>query len=257
MRVELAVIAALLSSSVMARAYGGERAKTVTVTSVVTKESSPKTKTVTITKTIPGKPQISTVTETVTVTASPSTKAAPGYPEDDEPADDDKKDGEDDDEKTEEDPTPDEPEEDKPPVKPAAASKSIMIKATLVGGKPAFDPAYIKANVGDTLDFHFQGTLTHSVARGSYDKPCEPVTDGGFYSGMQLLKEGYSMFKVKVTDSKPIWFYCTYGQHCQHGMVGVVNAPEPGLKAYSSACAKASKNVSPSKVGGGQLSAVA
>lgn len=31
-------------------------------------------------------------------------------------------------------------------------------------------------------------------------------------------------FTIPVTDTKPIWFYCSQGKHCQSGMVGVINA---------------------------------
>jgi hypothetical protein len=31
-------------------------------------------------------------------------------------------------------------------------------------------------------------------------------------------------YTIRVMDSKPIWYYCSQGQHCQGGMVGAINA---------------------------------
>jgi hypothetical protein len=31
-------------------------------------------------------------------------------------------------------------------------------------------------------------------------------------------------YTIRVSDTKPIWFYCSQGKHCQAGMVGAINA---------------------------------
>jgi hypothetical protein len=31
-------------------------------------------------------------------------------------------------------------------------------------------------------------------------------------------------YTIRVQDTKPIWFYCSQGKHCQAGMVGAINA---------------------------------
>lgn len=70
----------------------------------------------------------------------------------------------------------------------------------------------------------------HSVVQSSFDKPCVPLEGGGFSSGFiptQVRPSG-ALFNIKVTDDKPIWFYCGQGRHCQSGMVGSVNAPTQG-----------------------------
>jgi hypothetical protein len=51
-----------------------------------------------------------------------------------------------------------------------------------------FVPNEITANVGDILEFHFEGPGkgvlggNHSVAQGTWDRPCEPA-NSGFFSG--------------------------------------------------------------------------
>ncbi|KAF3922226.1 Helicase [Dactylellina cionopaga] len=314
MRVEVAVIAALLSSSVMARAYPNSppRGKPPAILTRTLIRNIVHWKTTKIT--IKQKPMTSTVTETVTVTASApaaddtgddTDDAADDDKTDDDKADDDKTDDDNadddktdddkadddkadddkadddktdddkadddntdddksdddksdddktDDDKTDDDKTDDDKADD---AKPAAAPKTITVKATMLNGKPAFDPSTVTAAVGDKISFRFEAGMTHSVVRGDFKKPCQPASNA-FYSGMVSNKPGgWSTFTVDVTDTKPIWFYCSYGMHCQHGMVGVVNAADDQtLDDYTTACEGAAKNVSPTKAGGGKMAAV-
>lgn len=63
-------------------------------------------------------------------------------------------------------------------------------------------------------------------------------------------------FMVPVVDSQPIYIYCSQAQHCQQGMVMVVNPPAAGMgvAAYRQKAAKAKNNVSPKGgVSGGQV----
>ncbi|KAI8203257.1 hypothetical protein K4K52_005656, partial [Colletotrichum sp. SAR 10_76] len=139
----------------------------------------------------------------------------------------------------------------------AAASSSSSASGTVhvvkVGESGlTFSPNDVKAAVGDTVEFHFY-PKAHSVAQSSFDKPCEPLSNGtatGFFSGPVPVSsgEGADVFSVKVDDASPKWFYCATAQHCQGGMVGVINAPSSGGKtvdAYKEAAAKAAKNVAP------------
>ncbi|KAI8280733.1 hypothetical protein K4K59_008477 [Colletotrichum sp. SAR11_240] len=147
----------------------------------------------------------------------------------------------------------------------AAASSSFSASGTVhvvkVGESGlTFSPNDVKAAVGDTVEFHFY-PKAHSVAQSSFDKPCEPLSNGtatGFFSGPVPVSsgEGADVFSVKVEDASPKWFYCATAQHCQGGMVGVINAPSSGGKtvdAYKEAAAKAAKNVAPASTGGGSL----
>ncbi|KAL9945863.1 hypothetical protein ACHAO5_004464 [Verticillium nonalfalfae] len=125
-----------------------------------------------------------------------------------------------------------------------------------------FEPAEVTAAVGDVVEFHFW-PQAHSVAQSSFDSPCQPLNTTGFFSGPVRVQSGVSdqVFSVTVQDTNPKWYYCATGQHCQNGMVGVINAPannnQRTLQAYSQAAANAQSNVAPSSTGGGSLGAAA
>lgn len=92
-----------------------------------------------------------------------------------------------------------------------------------------FEPDNVVAEVGDIVQFEFL-PRNHAVAQSSFGEPCKPLDDGtGFYSGFNFaVQEGKSgdVFQIVVEDdSTPIWYYCpqTNGNHCQNGMVGVIN----------------------------------
>ncbi|KAL0944806.1 extracellular serine-rich protein [Colletotrichum truncatum] len=144
----------------------------------------------------------------------------------------------------------------------AAATSSVSgVHVVKVGdGGLTFEPSEIKAAVGEVVEFHFY-PRAHSVAQSTFDKPCEPLVNGtttGFFSGPVAVSSGVGaeVFSVTVQDTNPKWFYCATGQHCQGGMVGVINAPANGqrtIKAYAEAAAKAQQNVAPASTGGGTL----
>lgn len=94
-------------------------------------------------------------------------------------------------------------------------------------GGLTFDPAEVKAAVGEVVEFHFY-PRAHSVAQSSFDSPCQPLNTTGFFSGPVKVSDGVSeqVFSVTIKDEKkPLWYYCATGDHCQKGMVGVINAP--------------------------------
>ncbi|KAF3297782.1 hypothetical protein TWF132_006179 [Orbilia oligospora] len=279
MRLQLALIAGLLSSSALAYGddnWGNHGPKAKTIVKYVTKVQW-KTKTCTVTKikTVikPGSGTTKTQTEvqTVTVTATAAiggkdgddkeeeeepVKVAekPAKAEDDEPAEKVKED-----EPKEDEPKEDEAKDeakDEPKDEPKPAPKTHIIKAmTDDDGNDVFEPASLMAATGDTVVFEFHPS-THSVARGIFDKPCQPLEKGGFYSGFLRVSGGAKSptFSIKVEDSNPIWYYCTVGKHCQGGMVGVINpGPKDDLKAYIAASKKAPSNVSPKEVNGGTV----
>lgn len=51
-----------------------------------------------------------------------------------------------------------------------------------------------------------------------------------FFSGFMPTNASFEAKKevltytIRVTDKKPIWFYCSQAKHCQAGMVGAINA---------------------------------
>jgi len=89
-----------------------------------------------------------------------------------------------------------------------------------------FDPDNVVADIGDVVEWHYL-PANHSVAQSSFDKPCQPLNGHAFNSGFFPTKEGQNpeVFQIVVEDKTPIWYYCaqTKGNHCQSGMVGVVN----------------------------------
>lgn len=59
-------------------------------------------------------------------------------------------------------------------------AKIIPIRSTAAA--PFFNPTNTTADVGDILEFHFSAH-NRSIVMGDWDKPCQPATTGGFYSG--------------------------------------------------------------------------
>jgi len=110
----------------------------------------------------------------------------------------------------------------------AALAKDIDVAVGNAEGNVTFNPAEITAEEGDVVWFKFW-PKSHSVAQAAFDKPCEPL-ENGFWSGYvnttDTEKASDTHFMYTVTNaSAPIWFYCTRQQHCQNGMVGVINPP--------------------------------
>ncbi|KAG9376600.1 hypothetical protein A1F94_013147 [Pyrenophora tritici-repentis] len=97
-------------------------------------------------------------------------------------------------------------------------------------GNIVFMPETVTAAQGDTVVFHFW-PKNHSVVQSTFAKPCEPMADGmwsGFVPTTDTEKAASTSFTYEVKNaSAPIWFYCSQGQHCQGGMVGVINPPLP------------------------------
>ncbi|WQF80664.1 Putative cupredoxin [Colletotrichum destructivum] len=148
----------------------------------------------------------------------------------------------------------------------ASSSSGIAgVHVVKVGdGGLTFEPNSLTAAVGDVVEFHFY-PRAHSVAQSAFDSPCQPLANGtatGFFSGPVQVASGVGaeVFTVKVTDSNPKWYYCATGQHCQGGMVGVINPPSSGqrtIEQYAQAAAAAQANVAPSATGGGTLGSAA
>ncbi|KAK0714765.1 Cupredoxin [Lasiosphaeris hirsuta] len=118
----------------------------------------------------------------------------------------------------------------------------------------AFDPEIANAAVGDILEFHFL-PRNHSVAMGDFDNPCQPAATGGFFSGFlpAATGENSQTFRVTINDTSPHVFYCTQGDHCTKGMVGVVNADSGMLEKYRCGASSIAEAVSPPAVFGGVL----
>ncbi|KAI5197090.1 hypothetical protein AUEXF2481DRAFT_91302 [Aureobasidium subglaciale EXF-2481] len=121
-----------------------------------------------------------------------------------------------------------------------------------------FSPNSTTAAVGDTVTFHFY-PRAHGVARSSYPSPCAAM-DGGFNSDFVKVASGESAttFTITVNDTQPIWYYCPQGDHCQAGMVGVINPPSSSdqtIGGFIIAASSAGTSTVPNGVYGGVLAA--
>ncbi|KAK2040421.1 Cupredoxin [Colletotrichum somersetense] len=143
-------------------------------------------------------------------------------------------------------------------VLPAAAVMGATHVVKVGDGGLKFDPENIKAAVGDSVEFHFY-PKSHSVAQSAFDTPCMPLSNGtttGFFSGPVPVASGVGaeVWTLDIKDKSPKWFYCATGNHCQSGMVGVINAPKAKtIDMFKKTAAEAKANVAPSSTSGGKL----
>jgi len=119
------------------------------------------------------------------------------------------------------------------PPQPQVTSRYIDVKVG-PNGEIKYETDNIHANVGDTVRFTFV-SKNHTVTQSSFDAPCKKA-DYGFDSGFRPVTDPSvnKVFEYKVTDNKPIWFYCQQGKHCsEQGMNGAINAPATGDKTLA------------------------
>jgi hypothetical protein len=76
----------------------------------------------------------------------------------------------------------------------------------------------------------------HSVVQSTFDQPCVPIQNiqanktDAFFSGFMPTNASLGAttnvltYTIHIKDTKPVWFYCSQGKHCQAGMVGAINA---------------------------------
>ena len=136
----------------------------------------------------------------------------------------------------------------------AAPSGQVMVHVVKVSNKKGdltFEPNNLQVPAGDMVQFHFYPKVSatryahltrsrgliesaaqnHSVVQSTFDQPCEPINNNnasvtGFFSGFMPVKPDAAMmpsYTIMVNDTKPIWYYCSQGKHCQQKMVGVIN----------------------------------
>ncbi|KAF8599532.1 hypothetical protein BDV93DRAFT_526052 [Ceratobasidium sp. AG-I] len=123
------------------------------------------------------------------------------------------------------------------PATPATAagledrSRSKTHKVTVgKGGKLRYHPEYVKAKVGDYIQFEFH-PKNHTVTETWFHDPCYKNDDGFDTGFVPVPEDKHSKFptkKYKVTDKEPHWFFCRQEGHCLAGMVFAVNPPKTG-----------------------------
>jgi plastocyanin len=101
----------------------------------------------------------------------------------------------------------------------SSLASAATVKVLVGSGGLKFVPNDIKAAVGDSIEFQFGATL-HSVSQSTAAEPCAYL-DGGFFSTTQVKTAN---FVINVTDTAPMYFYCSVPTHCAQGMVGIINA---------------------------------
>lgn len=130
---------------------------------------------------------------------------------------------------------------------PAGTVDMHIVKVSNKKGDLTFTPNNFEAAKGSLVQFQFYpkvcrgrwaliiiGANTkqkHSVVESTFDQPCVPVNNvkpevAGFFSGFMPVKAGDATlptYTIVINDTKPLWFYCSQGDHCQDGMVGVIN----------------------------------
>ena len=109
-----------------------------------------------------------------------------------------------------------------------ALAEEHIVAVGSQSGSLVFNPDSIQAAQGDTVTFRFW-PKSHSVAQAAFGSPCQPLNNG-FWSGFVPTTNTQSAANLTFTytvknASAPVWFYCSQGQHCQQGMVGVINPP--------------------------------
>ncbi|KAF2826043.1 hypothetical protein CC86DRAFT_293678, partial [Ophiobolus disseminans] len=146
------------------------------------------------------------------------------------------------------------------------ASTATMMVTVAANNKFQFTPNSITAQPGDMVDFSFV-SQNHSVVSSNANRPCQPQRNA-IYSDFQPVAAPASggngrnrgkgnrnnnrqagntpMFMVPVTDTDAIYIYCSQAQHCQEGMIMVINPSEnAAVQQYANKAANARNNVSP------------
>ncbi|KAF8901362.1 Cupredoxin [Gymnopilus junonius] len=113
-----------------------------------------------------------------------------------------------------------------------AATFTVQVGA---GGNLTYDPEFVLANPGDTINFVFN-PKNHTVTQSSFDTPCVALP-GGVDSGFVPVPAGTNPpppSQLVVQDTSPHWFYCRQTGHCGQGMVFAINPPaDPNPRSFS------------------------
>ncbi|CAG8951360.1 hypothetical protein HYFRA_00007271 [Hymenoscyphus fraxineus] len=122
---------------------------------------------------------------------------------------------------------------------PLTLASPTIIKVGDENASLTFSPSVVSVPVGEIIEFRFY-PMTHSVAQGTFEEPCKPLSNSSFWSGPFATKDpkgNATTFSITVKDDKPIYYYCAFPSHCGKGMVGIVNPPaeaSKGMEVYTS-----------------------
>ncbi|KAI4176803.1 MAG: hypothetical protein LQ346_007788 [Caloplaca aetnensis] len=131
-----------------------------------------------------------------------------------------------------------------------------VVKVSNKEGTLKFYPDSFDMAAGSMVQFQFY-PKNHSVVRSTFDQPCQPIKNNNasavdLFSGFMPVKPTDTMrpvYTIRINDTKPIWFYCSKGDHCQEGMVGVINPPAANksrtIESFTALAKQATENLSP------------
>ncbi|OAX77560.1 hypothetical protein ACJ72_08140 [Emergomyces africanus] len=127
------------------------------------------------------------------------------------------------------------------PMRRQSPEGMVTVHTVQVGsaeGSKRFYPDSLVVEPGSMVQFQFH-PVNHSVAQSTFEAPCSPIDGGtGIRSGfLAVTPDSATMpvFTIMVNDSKPLWLFCGQKNHCQNGMVMVINPPEAqdrGIEAF-------------------------
>ncbi|KAI0369037.1 hypothetical protein BV20DRAFT_423789 [Pilatotrama ljubarskyi] len=117
----------------------------------------------------------------------------------------------------------------------AASAKQVVItvggNTTADNATGVFQPAEVRANIGDVVFFNFTSGSNHSAIQSTFASPCIPahetnITINGFNSGPRDTVNGTAItnLQVTITTNDTIWFYDA--ATCAEGGVGGINVNE-------------------------------
>ncbi|KAL8757144.1 MAG: hypothetical protein Q9184_004291 [Pyrenodesmia sp. 2 TL-2023] len=127
----------------------------------------------------------------------------------------------------------------------ATSSGQVPLQVVMVSNKEGtlkFYPNSFDMAVGSMVQFQF------------YPKPIKNNNASAvdLFSGFMPVKPTDAMrpvYTIMINDTKPIWFYCSQGKHCQDGMVGVINPPAANksrtIESFTKLAKQATENLSP------------
>ncbi|PGG96282.1 hypothetical protein AJ79_09654 [Helicocarpus griseus UAMH5409] len=132
------------------------------------------------------------------------------------------------------------------PSKRQSPEGMVMVHTVQVGnaeGSSRFYPDTLTAEPGSMVQFQFH-PMNHSVAQSTFEQPCTPMGQSAAAAGVNStgaaaatgIKSGFlpvspdsaemPVWTVMINDTNPLWLMCGQTNHCQNGMVMVINPPE-------------------------------
>ncbi|KAI1173196.1 hypothetical protein F4777DRAFT_590026 [Nemania sp. FL0916] len=145
----------------------------------------------------------------------------------------------------------------------ASAQTTHVVSVSSANNTLKFFPDNLKPAIGDQIQFQFLAG-NHSVVQSNFDNPCEPIqlhapATKGVFSGYMNVAAGAAtgqipVWTMPVTNSTPVWIYCSQGMHCQKGMVLVLNEntaanSSRSLANFKTLAASAAANLDPFSAG--------